>query len=261
MFMNSFMTAAICSASPATDRQRIMIVRRLLIAGMIAGVIAGLLAAFFARIAIEPTVDLAIAFEAARDAAHHMAEEPELVSRSVQRGPGLIVAATCYGAAVGGIFALVFAGINNRVLGGSPRVSSAWLAFTAFVVISLVPAIKYPPNPPAVGFHETIQLRTATFFAMIALSIAAAAAATALAGRLRQRFADFDARLIALASYGAAMLIVTMALPTIDEVPAAFPATLLWTFRLGALATQAVLWASLGLIFGATAERILRQAA
>lgn len=255
------MTAGICSAFPATDRSDSVVVRRLLMVGMIAGVIAGLLAALFARLAVEPSVDLAIAFEAARDAAHHMPDEPELVSRSVQRGAGLLVAATCYGAAVGGIFALVFAGMNNRVFGGSVRVSTAWLAFAAFVTISLIPALKYPPNPPAVGFHETIQLRTATFFALIALSVAAASAAAALSRQLRDRFGPFDARLIALMAYGAGMATVILTMPVIDEVPATFPATLLWAFRSGAMATEAILWGGIGLIFGAFADRILRDGA
>jgi predicted cobalt transporter CbtA len=233
-------------------------VRRLLIVGMVAGVLAGLAAALFARLAIEPSVDLAIAFEGARHAMH---DEPELVSRAVQKGTGLLVAATCYGAALGGIFALVFASLNGRVLHGGARAGSAWLAFIGFVTIALIPALKYAPNPPAVGFHETIQLRTATFFAMIALSIALASAAVILARRLQPRLGSFDARLAGIAGYAVAMAIVALALPTIDEVPSDFPATLLWTFRIGALATQAILWTVLGIVFGRAADRVLRDAA
>ena len=240
-----------------------MIVRRLLILGMVAGVLAGLAAALFARLAIEPSVDLAIAFEAARDAMPGMvhADEPELVSRAVQKGTGLLVAATCYGAALGGIFALVFASLTGRVLHGGARAGSAWLAFAGFVTIALIPALKYPPNPPAVGFHETIQLRTATFFACIALSIALASAAMMLARRLQPRLGRFDARLVALGGYGIAVTLVALALPVINEVPVSFPATLLWTFRIGALATQAILWAVLALVFGAAADRVFREAA
>ena len=254
--MNSFMTGVTCSASPATDP--LMVVKRLLIVGMVAGVLAGLVAALFARLAIEPSVDLAIAFEAARDTMH---DEPELVSRAVQKGTGLLVAATCYGAALGGIFALVFAGLHGRVLHGGARVASAWLAVIGFVTITLIPALKYPPNPPAVGLHQTIQLRTATFFASIALSVALASAAAVLARRLRPRLGAFDAGLAAILSYGVAMTIAALMLPTIDEVPSDFPAALLWTFRIGALTTQAILWAVLGIVFGRTAARVLHDAA
>ncbi len=248
------MTAVTCSASPATDSDRSMIVRRLLILGMIAGVLAGLAAALFARVAIEPSVDLAIAFEAARDAMRH--DEPELVSRAVQKGTGLLVAATCYGAALGGIFALVFAALNARVLHGSARVGSAWLALVGFVTIALIPALKYPPNPPAVGLHETIQLRTAAFFGCIGLSVALAIAAVLLARRLRPRLGSFDAAVVGIAAYAVGVAIVALVLPAIDEVPTDFPAGLLWTFRTGALATQAVLWAVLALVFGRVADRL-----
>jgi predicted cobalt transporter CbtA len=249
------MTAVTCSASPATDSDRSMIVRRLLILGMIAGVLAGLAAALFARVAIEPSVDLAIAFEAARDAVHH--DEPELVSRAVQKGTGLLVAATCYGAALGGIFALVFAALNARVLHGSARVGSAWLALVGFVTIALVPALKYPP---AVGLHETIQLRTAAFFGCIGLSVALAIAAVLLARRLRPRLGSFDAAVVGIAAYAVGVAIVALVLPAIDEVPTDFPAALLWTFRTGALATQAVLWAVLALVFGRVADRLFADA-
>jgi hypothetical protein len=50
------------------------------------------------------------------------------------------------------------------------------LAAAAFVVVFLVPALKYAPNPPAVGDADTIGERTALYLTMIAISIAAAVA-------------------------------------------------------------------------------------
>jgi hypothetical protein len=46
-------------------------------------------------------------------------------------------------------------------------------------------------------------------------------------------------------------------LPVVNEVPKDFPATLLWRFRLSALAIQSVLWGGFGLLFGELAERLL----
>lgn len=234
-----------------------MIVGRLLGAGMAAGLLAGLLAALFARVAVEPSIDAAIAFEALQTAAHGMNDEPEVVSRAVQKGAGLIVAAAVYGAGLGGIFALVFAAVDRRVLRTSPRVGAAWLALAGFVAIALVPALKYPSNPPAVGLADTIGLRTAAFFAMIAVSVAAAAAAVRLAAAGRTRLGSFDAALAAILGYVVVTTLVARALPAIDEVPRAFPASVLWSFRLGSLLTQAVLWTGLGVTFGAAADRLL----
>lgn len=46
----------------------------------------------------------------------------------------------------------------------SARALSAWLALGAFVALVIVPNIKYPANPPAVGDPETIGTRTGLFF-------------------------------------------------------------------------------------------------
>lgn len=46
-------------------------------------------------------------------------------------------------------------------------------------------------------------------------------------------------------------------LPTINEVPKDFPATLVWEFRLSSLAVQVTLWTTFGLLFGHLAERLL----
>jgi predicted cobalt transporter CbtA len=50
-------------------------------------------------------------------------------------------------------------------------------------------------------------------------------------------------------------------MPTVNEVPPNFPATVLWRFRIASLGTQLVLWSTLGLGFGFLAERALRTAA
>jgi predicted cobalt transporter CbtA len=42
-------------------------------------------------------------------------------------------------------------------------------------------------------------------------------------------------------------------------VPADFPATLLWDFRIGSIATQLLLWATIGIVFGLWAERLLKR--
>lgn len=235
--------------------------RTLLIRGMLAGVVAALLAVLFARAVAEPQVDLAIAFEAARDHAMGAMDKPELVSRATQKGLGLILAVVLYGAAIGGIFSLVFAGLYGRWLRLGPRSLALLLAVAGFVAIALVPAFKYPPNPPAVGQHETVAFRTVTYFAMIAFSVIALAIAAKLGRGLSRRLGAFNAMLAAGGCYVALVALVQLALPAINEVPADFPAVVLWNFRVAAIAMQAVLWAAIGIGFGAAAEQALRRAA
>lgn len=233
--------------------------RTLLIRGMLAGVLAALLAALFARIIAEPQVDLAIAFEAAHAHMATGAEGPELVSRETQKGLGLLTAAALYGAAVGGIFALAFAALYGRIATIGPRSLALLLAVGAFVAVALVPAIKYPPTPPAVGLHETVGLRTVAYFGMIALSLAALAIAVRLGRGLSQRLGGFNAALAAGGCHVVLVAVVCAALPAINEVPADFPAVVLWDFRIASLAMQAILWLAIGIGFGAMADRALRR--
>ena len=79
----------------------------------------------FGKIFGEPSVDLAIAFEAKMDAAMNMPEMPELVSRAVQSTWGLLTGAVLYGCAFGGLLALVFAYAYGRMGSLGPRATSA----------------------------------------------------------------------------------------------------------------------------------------
>jgi predicted cobalt transporter CbtA len=185
----------------------------------------------------------------------HHEDEPELVSRSVQAGLGLFTGVVVYCTAFGGLFALVFAAANGRVGNCSPRAVAALLAAAGFVAIYLVPALKYPANPPSVGQPDTIDQRTALYFAMMLVSIAAMVGAVMLRNALARRHGVWSAALIAGAGYLVVVVAAQLLLPSINEVPEQFPAVLLWNFRIASLGTQAVMWATLGLLFGWLTER------
>jgi high affinity Mn2+ porin len=229
-------------------------VRALLVRGMLAGVLAGALAAGFAWVFGEPQVDLAIGFE---EHMHHMAgqaPEPELVGRSVQSTIGLLTGILVYGTAIGGILALAFAYAYGRIGRLSPRATASLLALAGFLMLILVPQIKYPANPPSIGDPETIGWRTALYFTMIAVSVIAAVAATSTGRQLVRRLDTWNSAVAAGASYLIAIVAAMLILPTVNEVPAEFSATTLWNFRLASLGIEAVLWTALGLVFGALAE-------
>lgn len=231
---------------------------------MLAGVLAAVLVTLFARVFAEPQVDLAIAFEAAHEQARmahgpSMAHEPALFSRATQKGLGLLTAVTLYGAAVGGIFALVFAYAYGRLSRLGPRGLALVLASVAFLVIGLVPSLKYPATPPAVGQHETVALRTQAFFLMIAFSGTLAVLALKLGRRLLTRLGMLNAGLVAVAAYVVAVAVAQLLLPPINEVPKDFPATVLWNFRIASIGMQALLWGMIGLGFGALAKRAIER--
>jgi len=222
---------------------------------MLAGLVAGLMVFAFARWAGEPQVDRAIAFESSMDQAKGEPPEPEMVSRKIQKSLGLLTGAILYGTALGGIFGLVFAYVRGRLSQSRPRVLSALIAGMGFVAIVLVPSLKYPANPPSVGSSETIGIRTAAYFLLIAMSILVMAAALKAKRYWSSSLGTWNATLAAAFLYVVLVSVLAHFLPVIDEVPEAFPASLLWKFRIASWETQVVLWSVLGLLFGWLTER------
>jgi hypothetical protein len=186
---------------------------------------------------------------------HHHDEEDAPVSRATQAGIGLFTAVFFFGAALGGLFSLAFAFVQGRMSRARPRATAAAIAVVGWAAVSLVPALKYPANPPAVGDPGTIGLRTAVFFGMIGLSLVAVLAAAALRSRLLARLGAWDATIVSGVAYAVLMAIAWLALPALNEVPAGYPADLLWQFRLVSFGAQFLLWTTIGLVFGWLVER------
>ncbi|MFC0860961.1 CbtA family protein [Sphaerimonospora cavernae] len=230
--------------------------RSLLIRGMLVGLAAAALAYVVAWFLGEPQVALAISFEEAKAAAAGEASEPELVSRTVQETFGLITALAVFGVAFGGLFSIAFALAHGRIGSHRPYVTSALVALAGFVTVYVVPFLKYPPSPPAVGDPDTIGARTGLYFTLIVLSLLAAGLAGYAGRRLVARLGGWNAGLTAVGVFVVIVMVIYLVMPSIDEVPADFSADVLWRFRLASLAIQATTWATLGLLFGPLAERL-----
>ncbi|MEV6265644.1 CbtA family protein [Kribbella sp. NPDC051936] len=236
---------------------------QLLVRGLIVGLFAGLLAGTFAYVLGESRVDAAIAIEEAgaahshdHDQAHEHGddhEEEPLVSREGQKA-GLFLATSLYGVALGGLFAVAYTLLRRKLGTANDAYAALGLAAAGFVGVVLVPFLKYPPNPPAVGDPETITKRTVTYLLTLVIGLLAVWAGVALS-----RWAAPYGEVARLAG-GVAGLVVTVVaayliLPRINEVPESFPATLLWQFRFASLGTQATLWLLLGFGYAVAVDR------
>ncbi len=229
--------------------------------GMLSGLIAGLLALVFAYIVGEPSVVSAIDFESAAQVATGQTPEPEMVSRAVQSTIGLATAVVVYAVAFGGLFSLAFAVAYGRIGGLSARATAAVLGLAGYLTVFVVPFLKYPANPPAVGNADTVSQRSALYLVMVVASVLLAVAATYLGRGLTSRLGAWNAALVAAAVFVVAVAAVQFLLPDINEVPDAFPATVLWEFRVASLGTQLVMWATIGLLFGALVARAVTNEA
>ncbi|MFJ8011782.1 CbtA family protein [Streptomyces sp. NPDC096339] len=233
--------------------------RILLVRGMLAGALAGLAAFLVAYLIGESKVDAAIAIEEAGHlaAGHDHGAEDAPVSRALQATAGLGTGVILYGVALGGIAALVFCFALGRIGRFGPRATAALVTAGLFVTVTLVPFFKYPANPPAVGDPDTAARRTALYLMMIALSALLAAGMLILGRRLAPKLGNWNASVVAGLGFVLLVGISYAGLPGINEVPADFPAALIWEFRLASLAIQTALWTTFGLAFGFLAERAL----
>lgn len=274
--MSSCTMRVTSSASPATDPRRDM-ARTFLLRGVLAGLIAGLVGFGFAKFVGEPALERALVYEAqaaqndahhepgagdtvthdavAHDAvAHETGEDGPVVSRAVQSTFGLLTGTVVNGIALGGLLGLMCAVAYGRIGGRNAQRDSLVVAFGAFVVVALVPFLKYPATPPAVGDPETIGHRTGMYFAMLLISIAAAVLGLWIRSLLVDRRDAFEASLIGGGVFVAGVALAYIVMSPVNEIPGDFPANDLWRFRTAAIGLQAVLWLTIGVANGVLAR-------
>jgi len=247
--------------------------------GLLAGVVAGVLAFLFARVFVEPQIEQAIAYEDGVGAAHEAlghgghshGEAGGGFSRAIQMNIGMGLGVLLFAVAIGALFAVVFAVAYGRVGDISARLLALYLAGGMLLSLYVVPFLKYPASPPALSLDETIRQRTLLYLLMVVLSAALLVGAVVLGRRLADRLGNWNAALAAAGAYVVAVAVVMLALPTIDETPGplvddagdiifgGFPADVLYEFRLFSLGTQVVIYAAIGLVFGALAARLLER--
>jgi predicted cobalt transporter CbtA len=236
----------------------------ILLRGLLAGLIAGLLAGVFAYSTGESRIDAAIAIE---DAAAHAApgtaddghHDEELVPRPVQKG-GLFLATALYGVAMGGLLATAYTLLRRRLRTRSDTRAAFGLAGGALLGLVLVPFVKYPANPPAVGDPATINQRTIGWLSIVVIGLVAVWAGVVASRSLRATAPEWLRATAALGGFLVVVAIGYVLLPSADEVPGTFPPSLLWSFRLASLGTQVTLWTVLGLAFAALLHRLHQDA-
>lgn len=244
---------------------------KFLLRGLLAGLLAGLAAFAVAYVVGEPQINAAIALEDAGAAAPephdgHTHDEPAAhthgegsgveIPRSVQSTWGLVTGLVAIGVALGGVTALGAAFALGRIGSLKPTQTTALVALLGFVAIGLVPFLKYPATPPAIGDASTINQRMTLHFVLVAICVVAIIAETIFAAALlRRETSVFAATVIPAAGFIAIVGVAVGLLPTINEV-GAFPADTLWFFRRASILTTATLWAVLGVVLTGLVGRL-----
>jgi predicted cobalt transporter CbtA len=254
-----------------------MMTRTFLVHGLLAGLLAGVAAFVVAYTVGEPQVDRAIALESAGATADHHHEdeatvsgsasdshshdhsgEDAAISRTTQSTLGLATGTLAIGVVLGGLTGLLAAVGLGRLGSLRPAAGTALVALLAAVSFSVVPFLKYPATPPAVGSGETIDSRTALWFGFVAVSVLGVLAAVAVARWAARRWSAVPGTIAGATAYVVVVTVAALAFPKVDEL-GAFPASVLWDFRISSLLTLLAMWAVIGAVLTALVDRTWRR--
>lgn len=175
--------------------------------GLVAGAAGGAAAALFIRFVTEIPIGYALRFEDATGIGLPPGEPAEF-SRSTQHWGGM-AAAVIYGVLLGVVLSVVAAAFHDRIRGRNEFARVAKVATAAFLATSLLPGLKYPPNPPTVGNPDTISDRTMAYLALVLGSALIVIATWWILERLTR--AGLDGGLRFLAGGGAFVLMLSAA--------------------------------------------------
>jgi hypothetical protein len=135
------------------------------------------------------------------------------------------------------------------------------LAAVVYGVWFVVPNLKYPGNPPAVGDPGTVGDRTRWYLILIAISLIVAFLAWQAWRALTERGIEGAPRFAAVAGgYAVVIGLVYLVMPANPD-PIEVPANLIWHFRLDVFVQNAILWLVIGTVFGWLGDRAVARAA
>ncbi|MGI0043610.1 MAG: CbtA family protein [Nitrososphaeraceae archaeon] len=220
---------------------------------LLSGAIAGTFLGLINQVMVEPFIDEAIEIET-----QNIISEGETVdlqevndTRLWQKG-GEIVAGTILGISIGALFGLVFVYVRNSLPGSDDKKKGIILAGIMFFVLFLVPALKYPGNPPAVGDPETIIYRQSLYIGMLAVSgfsVLGLALLYRIMGHKESKKVVIP--LIYAAVISAAFIILP---PNPDDITISMD--LVVNFRIVSVLTMGIFWGILGIVLGSFWDKV-----
>lgn len=131
-----------------------------IIISLLSGILAGLILAGVNLFVVEPYIDQAIEIEVNNSiASGEVINQNELNTYRVWQKEGTFAAGAFFGLAYGAIFGIVYVVSRKFLPISDDRKKAIILAAALCLSLYIIPFIKYPANPPAVGDPETIGLR------------------------------------------------------------------------------------------------------
>ena len=219
---------------------------------LVSGAISGVVLAGMNLIVVEPFIDKAIGLETSKAvAAGENVDMSEQNSYRVWQKSGSFIAGSILGMAFGSLLGIVYAFIRSYLPFSGDIKRAVFLSLVICMALFVVPSLKYPGNPPAVGNPDTIYVRESLYLGFLAVS---AVSALGL-GILFYRFRDVrHIRIIIPLVYAVIMSSAFVLFPpNPDKV--SIPMNLVDSFRIASGLTMVGFWAVLGVIFGSLWNR------
>ncbi len=215
---------------------------------LVSGATAGIILAGVNMLVVEPYIDKAIGFENDKAiASGESVDTNEQNSFRVWQKSGSFVGGAMLGMAYGSLLGIVYA-ISRKALpySSDDRKKALFLSLVMCMVLFVIPFIKYPGNPPAVGNPETIYLRETLYLGFLAVSTISALSL----GILFYKFRHIQhISLIMPLVYAVIVSIAFVLFPSNpDEI--SIPMDLVSSFRVASGLTMIGFWLALGIIFG-----------
>jgi predicted cobalt transporter CbtA len=226
---------------------------------LLSGAIAGTILGAINQALVEPYIDRAISIETQNVIKEGEVIDPvELQNYRLWQKGGEIAAGTILGMSFGALFGVVFVYSRSLLLSQSnSNIRKALvLACIMWFVLFLIPALKYPANPPAVGDPETIYYREGLYIGLLAISGFSALGLALLYRKLGSRTRNNKNRIIIVPLIYAAIIVGAFLIlpPNPDKISA--PMDLVQGFRIASAFTMSIFWGLLGLILGALWDRL-----
>ena len=227
---------------------------------LFSGAIAGTLLGLINQVVVEPFIDKAIGIQTQRaiDAGENI--DPVQQLPRVWQKAGEVVASTIYGISLSALFGIVFVYSRNSLPGSNNKKKALVLTGIMFVALFLIPTLKYPANPPAVGNPDTIYSRESFYFGFIAIS---GFSSLALALLYAKKIVDKNNRPskskenIAIPVLLYAIIMASSYLlfpPNPDRIT--IPIDLVTNFRIATAFTIGIFWGLMGIILGSFWDKL-----
>ena len=216
---------------------------------LLSGAIAGTVQGMANLVLVEPVLDKAIYLEnkalfdsgAEQDSIEFRVAHEEY--RVWQKG-GQLVSSAILGMSMGSLFGLVFGYARKSLPSSNILKKTLILAVIMWLILFIIPFVKYPSNPPTVGDSNTVSERATLYVGLIAVS-----GLLTLGFYYASRFLHGQKKVLALVGYLCILCTVIIMFP---ENPDAVSISdeLLYDFRVASVISVTIFWITLAFVFG-----------